>query len=212
MKVKAFKTDPDPRKQLVGKLVSSPRDLLVTIIMFNIIINIMIQNISSTIFGDFSGWIFSVGVPLALTLVFGEVIPKSIGLANNVAISYRVAPFLYTSQRLFYPLRKALIAVTGVVSRVLFFFLKNEEEISADELQHALMTSRQYGILNEEEAELIRGYLKLQDSHVNELQRPREEILFLISMTPYPSLCTFLSIKSVLGSPSASTTKTMSLG
>ena len=46
MKVKAFKNDVDPRKQLVAKLLSSPRDLLVTIIMLNIIINIKIGRAS----------------------------------------------------------------------------------------------------------------------------------------------------------------------
>jgi putative hemolysin len=178
MKVKAFKTHADKRKQLVSKLLSSPRDLLVTIIMFNIIINILIQNVTSSIFGDFSGWALNVAVPLALTLVFGEVIPKSIGMANNLAISYRVAPFLEATQRFFLPIRKILIALTGFLSRLFFFFLKSEEEISLDEMQHALKASRHYGILNEDEAELVRGYLNLKESQVKELMRPREEVLF----------------------------------
>lgn len=178
MKVKTFKTDPDKRKQLVAKLLSSPRDLLVTIIMFNIIVNILIQNVTSSIFGDFSKWIFNIGIPLVLTVVFGEVIPKSIGLANNVALSYRVAPVLNAAQKLFFPIRKILSQITSVISRLFFFFLKSEEEISFDELQHALKTSRRYGILNEDEAELMRGFLLLQDSSVKELMRPREEVLF----------------------------------
>jgi putative hemolysin len=178
MKVKSFKNDFDKRKQLVANLLGSPRDLLVTIIMLNIVINIMIQNVTSSIFGDFSGWSLNVGVPLALTLIFGEVVPKSIGMANNAAISYRVAPFLNSAQRFFLPIRKLLTSVTSVLSRLIFFFLKSEEEISFDELQHALKTSRRYGILNEEEAELVRGYLILQESQVKELMRPREEVLF----------------------------------
>lgn len=178
MKVKAFKNDPDKRKALVSKLLSSPRDLLVTIIMLNIIINILIQNVTSSIFGDFSGWSLNVLVPLALTLIFGEVIPKTIGMANNAAISYRVAPFLNAAQRIFLPLRKILTSLTSVVSRLLFFFFRSEEEISFDELQHALKTSRRYGILNEDEAELVRGFLILQESQVKELMRPREEVLY----------------------------------
>lgn len=178
MKVKAFKTDSDKRKRLVNQLLSSPRDLLVTIIIFNIIINILIQNVTSSIFGDFSGWTLNVAVPLALTLVFGEVVPKSIGMANNTAISYRVAPFLAAAQRFFLPIRKVLIAMTGIISRVVFFFLHSEQEISFDELQHALKASRSYGILNEDEAELVRGYLNLQEAQVKEVMRPREEVLF----------------------------------
>src|SRR5689334_2239129 len=100
MKVKVFRTDKDPRKQLVASLLSTPRDLLITIIILNIIVNILIQNVTSSIFGDFSTWIYTILFPLILTVVFGEVFPKSVGLANNVAISYRVAPILYAAQRI----------------------------------------------------------------------------------------------------------------
>lgn len=178
LKIKAYKTDDDPRKRLVADLLSSPRDLLVTIIMVNIAVNILVQNVSSSLFGEASNWALNVGVPLALTLFLGEVVPKSIGLVNNTHISYRVAPVLYFFQRLLSPIRKALVAVTSVVSRIFFFFLRKEEEISIDELQHALRTSRQYGVLQAEEAELIRGYLALQESTVKERMRPREEVLY----------------------------------
>ncbi len=188
MKVKAFKGSLEKNKQLAAHLLSSPRDLLITIIILNVIINILIQNISSSIFGDFSGWALNVGVPLVLTVVFGEVIPKSIGLANNVAIAPRAAPVLRLAQKIFFPLRSALNGITTYLSRVIFFFLKKEEEISIDELQHALKASRSYGILNEDEAELVRGYLNLQESQVKELLRPREEVIFFDLEEPLSKL------------------------
>ncbi|MGH2612700.1 MAG: hemolysin family protein [Rhabdochlamydiaceae bacterium] len=178
LKVKAYKTDSDPRKRLVADLLSSSRDLLVTIIMVNTAVNILIQNAFSSLFAEKSNWFLNVGVPLALTLFLGEVVPKSIGLVNNTWISYRVAPVMSFFQRMLSPVRKALVAITNVTSRVLFFFLKKEKEISIDELQHALKTSRQYGVLQAEEAELIRGYLILQESTVKERMRPREEVLY----------------------------------
>ena len=178
MKVKVFRSDKDLRKQLVAKLLSSPRDLLITIIILNIIVNILIQNVSSSIFGDFSGWVFTILFPLVITVVLGEVFPKSIGLANNAAISYRVAPILYTAQRILLPVRQVLGWITNIISRILFFYLKPEEEISSDELRHALKTSRHFEILNEDEAEIVRGYLHLQEAQVRELMRPREEVIF----------------------------------
>jgi putative hemolysin len=188
MKVKAFKQDPDKRKQLVALLLSKPRELLVTIIMVNTIVNILVQNIVSTIFGDFSTWFINVGVPLALTLVFGEVIPKSIGLANNTTFSYRVAPWLAFIQRLLFPIRKLLSGVISFVSSFMFFFLKKEEDISIDELQYALKTSKQYGVLNEDEAELVHGYLNLEESNVKEFMRPREDIIFFDVEQPLSKL------------------------
>lgn len=178
LKVKAYKTDTDPRKRLVADLLSSPRDLLVTIIMVNIAMNILIQNVTSSLFGETSNWVLNVGIPLALTLILGEVIPKSIGLVNNTVIAYRVAPIMYFFQKLLAPIRKMIVVVTNIVSRIMFFFLRKEDDISIDELQHALRTSRQYGVLQAEEAELIRGYLTLQESTVKEHMRPREEVLY----------------------------------
>ncbi len=187
LKVKAYKTDPDPRKKLVATLLASPRDLLVTIIMINVAVNILIQNVSSSLFGE-SNWALNVAVPLMLTLVLGEVVPKSIGLVNNMKIAYRVAPVIRFLEWLLSPIRKALVSVTNVVSRILFFFLRKEEEISIDELQHALRTSRQYGVLQAEEAELIRGYLALQESTVKERMRPREEVLYFDMEEPLSRL------------------------
>ena len=63
--------------------------------------------------------------------------------------------------------------------------MKPEEEISFAEFQHALKTSRHYGILNEDEAELMRGFLHLQDSQVKEWMRPREEVLYYDVEEPF---------------------------
>lgn len=76
------------------------------------------------------------------------------------------------------PIRRVLAWITTGISRVLFFYLKTEEDISTDELRHALKTSRHFEILNEEEAELIRGYLHLLEAQVREIMRPREEVIF----------------------------------
>ncbi|HEX2579450.1 MAG TPA: hemolysin family protein [Rhabdochlamydiaceae bacterium] len=178
LKVKTYKHDKDPRKQLIAALLSNPRQLLVTIIMLNIAINILIQNVTSSMFGEASSWALNVGVPLALTLILGEVIPKSLALVYNDKIAYRMAPVIRFLQTLLMPIRRLLVAMTNHVSRILFFFLRKEKEISIDELQHALRTSRSYGVLNEDEAELVQGYLALQESTVKERMRPREEVLF----------------------------------
>lgn len=171
-------SDPNPRKRLISRLVSRPQDLLITMIIINVTMSILIQNLMSTLFGDFSGWALTVGVPLALILIFGEVIPKSIGFANNEAISYRVAKPLFIVQKILLPFRKVLLAITNKIFRWMFFYLKKEEEISIPELEHALKTSEETGILGAEEADLMQGYLNLEESTVKEFMRPREEVLF----------------------------------
>lgn len=178
IKVKAYSQDADPKKRLIAHLLSRPHDLLITMIILNVTMSILVQNVTSNMFGDYSGWAINVALPLALTLIFGEIIPKSIGFAHNERIARRVAKPLSFLQKLFLPLRKALLFISGGITRVMFFYLKKEKEISVDELEHALATSEATGVLGSEEAELMRGYLQLEESTVKEFMRPREEVLF----------------------------------
>jgi putative hemolysin len=178
MQLQQFKKRGDPSGSKVVQLLKSPRDLLISLIMVNVILNILVQNVLSNIFGTLTGWLLNVGVPLALTLTFGEFIPKSIGIANNARIAPKIAGFLWVIQKSLFPIRTVLIRTTSVISRLLFFFLRDEKEISTDEMQHALRTSKKKGVLAEDEAELMRGYLQLQEANAKGFLRPREEVLF----------------------------------
>lgn len=175
--VKSYRNASDPRLLLIGRLMERPREVLVTILILNILANILIQNTVSTIFDPYQSWTLKIGVPLALTLIFGEVLPKSLALPNHARIAYRMAPWIHGAARLLRPIRGPLTRATSWISRFLFFFLREEKEISPDELRHVLKTSEERGILMPIESELIGGTLDLQNSLVREHMRPREEIL-----------------------------------
>ncbi len=177
MQIKAFKRSTDAKKRLIAYLLSNPRELLVTLIILIIVMSLAIQSVVSTLFHEKSSWLLNIGVPLAINLILGEMIPKSLALPNNVTVSYRLAPLLFWTQKILFPIRKMLSIITSWIVPIFFFFLRKEKEISIDELQHALRASKDQGILHPEEAELIRGYLHLQESTVKELMRPREEVI-----------------------------------
>lgn len=185
MRVKAYRDDSNPRRRLVAQLVLQPRDLLVTIFMLNTLVNILIQNVSSNMG---AGWGYKVVLPLVLTLLFGEIIPKYLGLQNNVALSYWVAPVINLLQRLLSPIRRIIIAITTPISRGMFFFLKKEESLSREELTHVLESSEAHGLITPDEAELVWGYLDLQEILVKELMRPREDMVCYNILEPLSKL------------------------
>ncbi|MCH1430671.1 MAG: DUF21 domain-containing protein [Chlamydiales bacterium] len=187
-KVQGYKHAPNFRDRTIYHLLSRPRELLVTILMFNILTNILVQNVTSSIFGHLSSWAWKVGLPLILTLLFGEIIPKSLALVNNKSLSKKVAPILLFLQRLIAPARNFVIYITTPISRILFFFFKKEEDISKEELQHVLNTSEEDGIILKEESELISGYLKLKNSSTKELMNPREDIIYYDIQDPLSKL------------------------
>lgn len=178
MKIKTYQTNKNPRNRLIASLVLHPKELLVTVFMLNTLVNILLQNTASSLFGNLAGWSLKVGIPLILTLIFGEIIPKYVGIVNNTTIAYAVAPTIAFLQKIITPVRKGIIAITTPLSRIMFFFLKKETTISEDEIHHLLLTSKDQGVLHPDEAELINGYLTLQNSQIKELMRPREEMLF----------------------------------
>ncbi len=197
IKIKAYRNDPDRRKQLIAHLILQPRDLLVTIFMLNTIINIFIQNVASSLFGESASWYLKVGVPLVLVLFLGEIFPKTYGLQNNQQLSYRVAPSIHFLQKFLKPIRKWTIAITAPISKHLFFFLKKEADISKDELKHVLKTSEEQGVLPPEESKLIWGYISLQDMSVKELMHPREDLVHFDINDPLSKLPALFKEKNI---------------
>ncbi len=186
--IKSYKSSHIPRLNLIASLMSNPRRVLVTILMLNILANILIQNTVSAIFDEFQGWTLKIVVPLALTLFFGELLPKSLSLPNHTAVAYYVSPVVWFAMRLFALVREPLTKATNLISRVLFFFMREEKEIFSEELRLVLKTSEERGILMPIEAELIGGVLDLQHCHVKELMRPREEVLYYDIQEPLSQL------------------------
>ncbi|NGX35004.1 MAG: Hemolysin C [Candidatus Anoxychlamydiales bacterium] len=193
--INTYKESKDKRKKLIFKLLHSPRDLLVTIMMLNIFANILVQNTVSSLFGERSSWLIKVGIPLALTLFFGEVIPKSMALPNNKFISYHLAPFVSIISKITKPIRVVITKVTSYISRAMFFFLKKEKPLSLEELQHVVEKSSEENLLTSDEMDLVKGYLSLHDSNVKELMTPRDEILYYDINTPIEELTKLFSEK-----------------
>lgn len=188
MKIKTFQRSQERKSRMISELVFRPKDLLVTILMMNVLVNILVQNIASNLFAPFSSWTLSVGVPLVLTLVFGEIIPKSLAIQNNEWIARFVAPVIHLLMRVSHPFRIVLTALTSNISQVLFFFLKSPPKISREELLAILKPSEQQGLLEKDEYRLIRGYLNLQNSFVRQHMRPKDEILAFNIQEEIPKL------------------------
>lgn len=183
-----FKSSSDNRRKLIAHLMDNPRELLVTIMMLNILINILLQNTVSSLFGENSTWLLRVGVPLVLSLFFGEIIPKSVALPYNEAVARKVAPTVAFLARILGPLRKAVVKFTSFISRILFFFMRKEGPLSEEELEHLIKFSKDRKVLDKDEYRLIRGYLNLKNSTIKEHMRPRGEILFYDINTPLDRL------------------------
>ena len=174
--VRAFASDPDPRRRAVAALLARPRDLLVTILMINIAINILVQDVVAIAARDVSSWWITVALPLGLTVVFGELVPKSLAMANNQRIALALAPFVMCVANLVRPIRVPVVRWATRISQLLFPFLKPSPPLTADEIRHALAAGSRAGALTPEEVELCEGALELNETPVRALMTPGPDI------------------------------------
>jgi putative hemolysin len=181
--------------------MARPRDVLVTILMLNVLANILVQNTVSNLFEQYDNWALKVGVPLGLTLIFGELLPKSIAMPNNTVIAPKIAPWISRAARGLGPIRRGLTVVTTWISRFVFIILRNDQVISPDALRLVLKTSEESGVLLKQERRLVSGALDLQQTKVLEQMKPREEVLFYDIQEPISTLITLLEEKQVTRLP-----------
>jgi putative hemolysin len=193
--LRTYRHSVDQRQRKIAAMMSHPRDVLVTILILNIFSNLLIQNIVSSIFEPFASWFLKVGLPLALVLVLGEIIPKSIALPNNVQIAAATAPVIEKLMRGLHPVISRLNACAGWISRLFFFFLREEQAADSGELRHLVRTSTASSILIPQESDLIEGALDLKEATVKELMRPRDEMLFYDIQEPITQLNDLLIYK-----------------
>ncbi|MCY3974828.1 MAG: hemolysin family protein [Simkaniaceae bacterium] len=184
MRILSYRHSPDRKKQVVANLLLRPRDLLVTLLMFNVLANILIQNIVSALFGTFSGYLLTVGLPLLLTLIFGEVIPKSIAYPMNEEIACTMGSVIGFMQRAVKPLRLIVIRITGAIAYLFSLLFRKERDISVAGLGHARATSENRGTVAARAAPLLPGHPHLAEDPVREVMCPRGEILFFDINTP----------------------------
>lgn len=197
MQIRTLRESSNYRERLIASLLDHPRDLLVTLLLFNILVSLLIQNIIARIFYPSSLWVINVGIPLFLTLIFGEFIPKSFAIANNLQITYFISPYIQKIQNFIRPLQTKFTPIATFISHYLFFFLKKDRDMSSDELTLALNASVDSYLITREEANLVQGYISLEEDLVKSIMRPRQDIYFYTLQDPIDSLMSIFVEKGV---------------
>ena len=186
--IEMYKRSKNPSEKRVAKIISRPGDLLVVLLMMNICVNILTQNIIAEIFPPQSSFLVTVLFPLSLTLFIGEVFPKAIALNINKRVAKMVS---FINEKIIWflsPIAKRAVHFTNHFSSALFFFLKEQKELTEEELIHAMQQSKEKGILDRDEIDLLIGFLELQKGQVKQIMVPREDILFYDIDDPLSSL------------------------
>jgi putative hemolysin len=113
------------------------------------------------------------GLLTIFTIIFGELVPKQIGLAHAERVAMSTSRFIDILGSILGPLVGFLTWTTRRISRLFGADVAADERISAEELRLIIEQGGEQGILEAEEEQMIHAVIELGDRRVHEVMVPR---------------------------------------
>jgi putative hemolysin len=113
------------------------------------------------------------------TIVFGELVPKTLALAHPERFAMTLAGPIDFLARIFRPVIALLTGITSAVARLFGAEVRPEAQISAEELMLIVERGGEQGVLEAEEEQMIHAVIELGDRRLHEVMVPRIAIVAL---------------------------------
>jgi putative hemolysin len=113
------------------------------------------------------------GLLTIFTIIFGELVPKQIGLAHAERVAISTSRFIDLLGTVLGPLVGFLTWTTRRISRIFGADVAADERISAEELRLIIEQGGEQGILEAEEEQMIHAVIELGDQRIHEVMVPR---------------------------------------
>ncbi len=165
----------------VSRLLERPRRLLITILLGNLTVNIFATSTATAIalaaLGE-RGVVYSFLVMSALIMLFGEILPKAVGLHSPERVAQGVAFPLSLLHALFLPVRAPLTLFTDRVIDALRNRLGTvSRSYSWEELLTAVRIGRREGAVGPFEYEILSHMLEFRHKIVKEIMTPSIHVI-----------------------------------
>lgn len=175
----------------VQRLLDDPRSLLVSILLANLVVNLLFFAIAPRAFTELQGRI-GMGAPLAthgsasllgglmallVLLLTGEIVPKALALRMPLGIARVTATPIGWTVRFLRPLRMVVGAVLDLSHRMLGENERTEQGVTPEALADVLERSRTEGVLGANEADLLGEIVELEHLRVREAMTPRVDLV-----------------------------------
>ncbi|MAG59107.1 MAG: hypothetical protein CMJ83_22705 [Planctomycetes bacterium] len=164
-------------------LLADRRRLLVTILLGNLVVNVLYFNLGTLLAvrlaqgGHTTGAVVLSLLILVMIVLFGEVLPKSVAVAWPSRVARLAAEPLWWLQRVLLVPRVALGLIADAVGRVLTWDREEEGELDPDELGALLSLAAKEGHLARGELDALQAVLALSRTTVKEIMVPRVDLV-----------------------------------
>ena len=172
-----------PGARVVARLIENPQRFLPTILLANNLVNTAAAALGTAIAVQLIG---SEGLAVAaatagvtaLLLVFGETIPKAIGVRHAETASLLIAPPVTLLGRVLTPFVFVLNAIVTVALKP-FGGAAARTQMTEGEMRAMISQGRESGAVASLEARLMERVLRFADHQVREVMLPRNEVVLV---------------------------------
>jgi putative hemolysin len=112
-------------------------------------------------------------------LIFGELIPKKIALAQPEKIALKTAKSMFILIYLLKPFVLILSKTTDIILRVFRIPTENLSKLSEEEIRETMLQGKQTGIFDETEYAIIERVLRLGDRDIQSIMVPRRRMSWI---------------------------------
>lgn len=123
--------------------------------------------------------ILVVSVITYLSLIVGELVPKSIALSNPERYSMLLAPFMSLFTKISYPFVWLLSVSTRLLNKLIGISGAEDQAMTQDELKMILHQSSEQGVIDKEETDMLRDVFRFSNKKANELMTYRKDLIVL---------------------------------
>jgi CBS domain containing-hemolysin-like protein len=122
--------------------------------------------------------LWSTAIMTVLLLAFGEIIPKTIAVANNERWSVRLAPVLERVAWFMTPVNTAFLFFTNMIVRLFGVSpAANGPFVTEDDIRNIVNVGAEQKVLEEQEREMIHSIIQFGDTIVREVMTPRPDMV-----------------------------------
>lgn len=119
------------------------------------------------------------------TLVFGELVPKRIGMNRPKKVSYAMSKLVVVLMKIGYPFVYILTKSTNMFAKLLKINDIKKEELTSEEIKMIIQSGKEDGVLEDKEAEYIFNIFEFNDKNIGKIITKKENVLSLkINSTP----------------------------
>lgn len=121
------------------------------------------------------------------TLVFGELVPKKVGLSNPTKVARLTINFISTIAIIANPLIILLTKSTAIICKLLNI-KERDDSLTEKDIKKMIITGSKEGVLEEKEKEYILNIFEFNDKTANKIMTPRSQVTTISNTEEMPSI------------------------